>query len=207
MTPVPFSALHNLVLPYLPGAEPGIIDAHARKVARDFLKRTTLLREEFEFTTVPGVSTYALTPTFGQVSAVMAVWLDGHANPLAVATEERRAAVASGSPRAWWTMVPHLFSLWPTPDAEHHVRVNAALSLRLDDTTIPQHILDHHAEAIAAGILSMMYAMPGKPWTQRQSAESAGRQYSGAVRTARATAREGGQPNHSTFTAARPFGC
>lgn len=206
MTTVNFDALHDLVLPYLPGAERGIVDSQIRKVARDFLKRTTLQRESFVFETVPGVATYELSPTFGQVSAIMAVWEGDNPNPLDVATESRRHVVAPGAPRAWWTMVPHLLSLWPTPDSVYRVSVNAALTLALDGTQLPEAIVLHHAEALAAGVLSTMFSMPGKPWTQRQAAEAAGRQYSGAVRTARAETREGGQPNHSTFTAARKFG-
>ena len=201
-----FNTLYDLVLPYLPGAEPALVDSHIRKIARDFLKRSTILREQFVFETVAGVPTYELQPTAGQVSAVVAVWLPDYNHTLRVATEDRRHPEAPGQPRAWWTMVPSVLSLWPTPDSEYRVSVNAVVTTTLDTPNLPDVLVEHHAEALAAGVLSMMMAMPGKPWTQRNAAEASGRQYAGAVRTARATVREGGQPNHSTFTAARKFG-
>ena len=49
----------------------------------------------------------------------------------------------------------------------------------------PDEIFEEHGEAIAAGVISAMMLMPGKPWTQRESALTYGRTYGSAVRDTR----------------------
>ena len=206
MANVAFSNLHDQVLPYLPGAEKGIVDFQIRKVVREFMKRTTIIRETFTFNTVGGASTYLLTPASPdfQVSSIIAVWVDGKlVDPI---PEDKRLRAASGPPKGWWTSIPHLLNIYPQPDAGYAVEVNAALSLTQTATLMPEELIAQYAEAIAAGTLATMMGMPGKPWTQSQSAKEAGRTFAGVIKTIRGNLRDGGQPNQSTFQAARRFG-
>ena len=71
---------------------------------------------------------------------------------------------------------------------------------------MPEEMITHYAEPLSAGVLAAMMGMPGKPWTQTQAAREYGRLFSGAIRTERGKLRDGGQPNQSTFIAARKFG-
>lgn len=206
MANVPFSTLYDQLLPYLPAVERPLLDLQIRKVARDFYKRTTILRETFTFDTVAGVSDYALTPTYGEVSAIMAAWYATNIQPLPVATEDRRPLSAQGQPRSWFAQVPNIITIYPTPDAVYPMTVNAAVRPSNLTTDLPEEITNQYMEELSAGVLAAMFGMPGKPWTQSQSAKDAGRMYAGAVKTIRATIREGGQPNQSTFIAARRFG-
>lgn len=206
MTPVPTSILYDQLLPYLPAVETPLLDVQIIKVARDFFKRTTLLREQFTFTTVAGVAEYRLIPSYGEVSAIMDIWPGSSVNPLKVITEARRPRADAAEPRGWFAMLPDTPSLYPTPDDAYTFTVNAAIRPRSDATELPGEYVTQYLEEIAAGVLAVMYGMPGKPWTQSKSATEAGRMYAGAVKTIRATVRDGGQPNQSTFTAARRFG-
>lgn len=209
MANVPFSVLYDQTRPYLPGAEPGIIDAQIRKALREFMKRTTLIRETFAFDTIQDASTYQLIPSFGQVSSVLDVFYDDNAGNeimLRPRPEEARYLRTPAQPDSWWTSIPDILTMSPVPDGVYTVSVRAVISLKQDDTTFPEELYKHHAEALAAGVMALMYAMPGKPWTSSQNSKEAGRLYNGAIRTIRGNLRDGGQPNQSTFTGIAKFG-
>lgn len=205
-TYVPFDQLYTLILPYLPGAEIPIVNSQIRKAVREFMKRTTIERESFAFNTQAGVSDYRLLPSAGMVSSVMAVYRDPLAPPLKVITEETRLPAAAGEPRGWFTTVPDLLTLYPTPDAEYAVTCNAVITLQPSDVQLPEDLVTHYGEAIAAGVLSLMMDMPGKPWSQPNAAKGYGRVFSGQIKTLRASLRDGGQPNQSTFRGVARFG-
>jgi hypothetical protein len=206
---VPFSDLYDQVLPYLPGAEPPLVDSQIRKALREFMRRTTISREIFEWDTaaIP-TPTYHLIPSYGEVSSIIGVWLmeNGSAKPLPPVPEDRRVLREPGRPEGWYTTALDYVTLHPQPDGVYPMRAEAVVTLAQDSTHFPDYILRHHAEAICAGVLSLMYGMPGKPWTQAQSAAQAGRAFAGEIRTLRGSLRDGGQPNQSTFIAARKFG-
>lgn len=206
MANIPFNTLYDQVVPYLPGAEPGIIDSNIRKALREFMKRSAMFREEFVFNATPGVSAYQLNATFGQVASILSVYAPSISDrALEVATELEQTPNYRG-PLRWFTVVPQVINLIPAPDSAIEVRVNAIVQLRQTDTTYPEEILHNHGEAVAAGVLSIMMAMPGKPWTKTDSAKQYGRVFNSEIKSVRARIREGGQPNHSTFIAARRFG-
>lgn len=207
MANIPFSRLYDQVLPYLPAAETPIVDSQIRKVLREFMKRTSLVREKFQFPTVPGTDSYRLTPTFGQVSSILEVRLgaeDGtklHALP-----ESQRIPMAAGTPTHWYTLLPHILTLHPAPASSVQIACSAVITLKQDDTTFPEELFEQHAEAIASGVLATMYGMPGKPWTQPNAAKDAGRMYASAMRTIRGELRDGGHPSRSTFRGIVRFG-
>lgn len=210
MANVPFSRLYDQVLPYIPGAELPIVDVQIRKALREFMKRTTLIRETFAFPTLQDAGNYQLTPTFGQVASVLQVFLDNNVGDeieLPVRGEDLRyAGLSSSQPNSWWTTVPSLLSLYPTPDAAYTISVIAAITLKQDDTVFPEELVTNYAEIIAAGTISAMMAMPGKPWTQSAGSQSAGRTFSDGIKTIRGGLRDGGQPNQSTFRGIARFG-
>lgn len=201
----PFTALHDDVIPYLPGAAVPIIDSAIRKATREFLRRTTVLRQEFTFTTTPGADTYRLTPAFGQVSSVLGVYEAGVDRPLPVATEHARHAGAV-TQTAWQSPTPNVLRILPVPAEPKEFRVEAVITLGFEDTEFPDDIFENYSEALALGTLSVMYSMPGKPWTSADAARSAGRGFGNEIRRVRSLLRDGGQPNASTLTATFKFG-
>jgi len=210
MANVPFSRLYDQVLPYIPGAELPIVDVQIRKALREFMKRTTLIRQTFTFPTVAGFPSYQLTPTFGQMSSVLQVFLDntdGHELELPVRTEEQRyAGVSPGQPNSYWSTLPNVVMLYPTPNDVFQISAIGVVTLKQDDTTFPEELLDNYAEIIAAGAIAALTAMQGKPWTSSPSSQAAGRTFSDGIKTIRASLRDGGQPNQSTFRGIARFG-
>lgn len=210
MANVTFDKLYDQVLPYIPGAEKAIVDSQIRKALREFMKRTTLIRETFAFPTTDGAPNYQLTPSFGQVSSVLRVFLDnsdGVERELAPRGEDLRyAGIDNGQPNSWWSTVPNLLSLYPTPNGIYTVSVIAVITLKQDDTTFPEELAANYGEIIGAGAISALMAMPGKPWTSSPGSQSAGRTFSDGIKTIRAGLRDGGQPNQSTFRGIARFG-
>ena len=201
----PFTALHDDVLPYLPGAPVPLVDSAIRKATREFLRRTTVLRQEFTFTTTPGIDTYRLNPASGQVSSVLAVYADGVDRPLPVATEYARYA-STVTQTSWQSPTPNVLRILPVPTEEQTFRVEAVITLGFEDNSFPDEIFENYSDALALGTLSVMYAMPGKPWTSAESAKSSGRGFGNEIRRVRSLLRDGGQPNASTLTATFKFG-
>lgn len=202
-----FESLYNLVLPYLPGAETPIVDLHIRRALRDFFKRTTVWRERFEFDTTPAISSYQLQPSTGTVAAVMNVHVRGnYVHP--VPEDKRDPFRDAAEPNGWFTLLPQVINMYPTPNVVVPVSVEAAITLPVEDTLriFPDEILEEHGEAVAAGVISGMMMMPGKPWTQRDAAGTYSRIFGSAIRDTRGKLRDGGQPNQSTFTPLYRFG-
>lgn len=199
-----FDQLYDFTLPTLPGAEPGIVDFHIRRVLREFFKRTTVWREVFTFDAIPATATYTLQPTTGTVAAVMRVDVNNRYVP-PVPEEKRDPWVPSGVPYGWYELLPQVLSLYPVPSSAVPVRVEAAITLAVDgsDRTFPDEVFSEHAEAIAAGVIGAMLMIPGKPWTKRDAAGTYSRIFGSAVRDTRGKLRDGGQPNQSTFTGPR----
>lgn len=207
MANIAFNTLYDQILPYLPGAETALVDSQIRKVLREFMKRTTMIRQRITFNTSIGIPTYMLVPTFGQVASVLHAWHAPSQTPLAVYVEPRtQRALDPGAPKAWLQMVPGYIQIAPTPDAVYPIEVEVAVTLKQTDAVFPEEIRDNYAEAVAAGVLAMMYSMPGKPWTQGQAAKESGRVFSGMIKSIRAELRDGGQPNQSTFQGVARFG-
>lgn len=197
-----FSDLYDHILPYLPGAETGVVDLHIRRVLREFYRRTTLWRETFNFVTTTAQS-YLLTPAAGSVHSVFSVAVEG--TPIGVLPENMQptpaqvAAQTASTPTNWFTRYANQVSLNPKPTAGINITVEAIITLSLDNGIVvfPEDTYTQYCEQIAAGVIGEMMKMPGKPWTQ----DKAARDYSGMfVRTViavRAKLRDGGQPNAS----------
>lgn len=202
-----FADLYDQVLPYLPGAEKPIVDLHIRRALREFFKRTAVWRETFKFDTIAGEATYQLQPSTGIIASIMSLHINGrftHSVP-----EDRRDPFrTSGTPNGWYSLIPSVVTLYPGPTGAHSIQIEAAISLPIDDTLreFPDAVLQEHGEAIAAGVISGMMLMPGKPWTQRDAAAVYGRAFGSAIRDTRGKLRDGNQPNQSTFTPLVRFG-
>lgn len=198
-------SFNPLVVPYLPGAEIGVLRLHARRVLREFLRRTTVWREQISFPTVGTSAMYRFAPTSGEVASILRVYRAGQQRPLPVATEIARSAnVAEGEPRAWHAALPQVVSLYPAPDGVYAMVAEVALSIPIqqlapDDDAFDEDVFAHHGEDIASGIIGYMMAMPGKPWTQVKMATTYLQRYENAMRALRARVRDGGQTNVSTL--------
>jgi hypothetical protein len=196
----------DLTVPYLPGAEAGVIRLHARRVLREFLKRTTVWRSDVTFQTLPNVEGYRITmPTGQDVATILNAWrIDdaGNPKPLGTINEAQRAFPrAAGQIKGWYFFLPQVVNFWPQPDMAYDVKVDIAVTLPIayaGDDTFPDDVFATYGEDIAAGIIGYMMAMPGKPWTQVQAGGGFVQRYENCIKTLRAKLRDGGAPNVST---------
>lgn len=200
-------SFRDLTVPYVPAAEFAVIDLHARRVLREFFRRTTVWRTTVAFPTIDGTADYRITMPAGQdVATILAATRDpgngDEPKPLGIATEAVRARPrGKDTPKSYYFSVPQVLQLWPTPDAVYDMTATLAVTLPIQYTgedEFPDDIFDTYGEDIAAGIIGYMMAMPGKPWTQLQAAEGYARRFENCVLTLRAKLRDGGSPNVST---------
>lgn len=97
-------------------------------------------------------------------------------------------AQASGgyAPYVFWLDPPDQLVLSPTPSgtftADDLITYRAVFAPTKDATTLPDVLLDDYEQAIVAGALAHIYAIPGKVWTDRTEArEQEKKFYQGAA--------------------------
>lgn len=204
-----FAALYDHILPFVPGVETPLVDVTIRRVLRDFFKRTTIWRETFTFNTTLDQPLYQLQASSGSVASILSVEVAGA--PIDPLPEDKRlppaqaAARDASTPTAWYSTYPSLLALDPKPTAGISVVVNAAVTQPLDAgvTTFPDDVLNEYGEEIGSGVVGVLMAMPGKPWTQSKASGEYLGKYVRCVTATRAKLRDGGQPNASRLTAPR----
>lgn len=201
------ASFRNLTIPYLPGAEVGVIDLHARRCLREFFMRTTVWRQSVDFTTSAGNSDYRITmPTGQDVASILNVLRDpetgGEKKPLGKTTEVQRTSPhPPAMPRGWYYSLPQVVSVWPVPDGVYNLTAELAITLPIlydGEDTFPDDVFATYGEDIAAGIIGYMMGMPGKPWTQVQAGGGYVNRYENRIKTLRGKIRDGGSPNVST---------
>lgn len=204
MADVPFSALYDNILPYLPGVETGVVDLQIRKALREFFKRTTLWRETFAFATVADQPLYQLLPATGTVHSIIGVTVND--TPIGVVTEEARPAPAqilaqeAATPTGWYSTYPSLISLLPKPSVGHAITVEAVITLPLDSAvvTFPEEAFNQYGEELASGALAILMTMPNKPWTNEKASGIHAGKFVRTCISVRARLRDGGRPNATT---------
>ena len=202
--------LYDHLLPYLPSVQTPLLDLQIRRTARDFFKRTTIWRDAVVVETEPGIRVYRLTPaefrqTRPEVGSVLRVTRGSEQLPN-IPEASRRYGQPNGRVCGWWSEVPGFIAFDPVPAERESLRVHVVLRPPLTAEYLPADLIKPYVEEFSAGVISALYSMPGKPWTQGNAAAAAARVYNGAVNSIRALVREGGRPNVSTMTPAVRFG-
>lgn len=207
MAMLPYLDWYDHTLPYLPGAETGVLDFHIRKILREFLRRTTVWRETITLTPLVGSYSYALVPANpgAIVAAVLSVGDSGNMNHFPVLPENYRPAPGyadASRPRGWYVQALPYINLY---GAIGPTGVQCVLTLTLEPGVLefPDFLLNQYSDIIGAGIVASMMAMPGKPWTQFEVAQVHWRRYVNGMLALRAELRDGGQPNSGRFTGPR----
>lgn len=206
MANLPFLDLYDHVIPYLPGAEEGIVDLHIRKMLKDFFRRTTAWREVIRVEILPDTQQYLLVPAnpIARVSSVLRVGSGAGMRTLPALPEHARPAPGyAGMGHRGWQVQNLPYIVLNTGDA--HADVLCALTLTIEPGVMefPDWVLNNHAEIVASGVVASMMAMPGKPWTQFEMANVYFQRFVNGVLGLRAELRDGGQPNASTITGPR----
>lgn len=213
-----FSVLYDWVLPELPGCDLPIVNFHIRKVVRQFLKRTTLWREDVAIVLVPGQSLYPVTPIVPGVTpsdsdtdvgvplGILTCTVNNQViNPI---TEQTRPAdgilVQPCQPNAFFQFTPDYVTFYPVPDNAATytalLHIYKTIPLTAADQSMPDAIYSHYVEAIANGVKSSLMGMPKKPWSNIEMALTYNKMFADSTLALRDRFRSGGVRNATRIT-------
>lgn len=210
-----FNTLYDYVLPYLRGVTTPLVDNEIRRVVRQFLRKSTLLRESLSLNLTAGNNVLTLTPTAPtpptlEVAGVLQVAVNaGYANGGTTFNEIRQAPeddvqrlalqTDEAPPRAFRYFPMSTLLLYPSPDAAYpvHVLVYETLTLDTANTTFPD-VCAPYLDTIARGVIAECMMMPNKPFSEPQSAILYQRLYGDRVLALREELRQGGSAGVAT---------
>lgn len=163
------------VLPYATGCSEISATNALRQAAIDFCRRTNLWTEMQEpQPVIAGISEYDIeSPTDGQLSLVLDVYLDG-VELSAKAIDELRKLykipswnAVVGKPVFFTQLVPGTIQLVPEPATDIPSGVSARVSYVPTQTasTVPDFLYDSHATDLASGALSYLLIEQGRSYT------------------------------------------
>lgn len=174
MATAEFSTLMREVLPLCPGLpQPMGINA-IRNAAIEYFKDTFAWQDTIALSGVPASSfPYPLVHADGAVSKVLWVRIGKVLPPttLAALTEfysnTDPAALTAAQPEAYYLPSPKALQVHPAPEAGSEVSgsVRVSLTPSLTATAVDEQLLSDAYEAISAGALSRLLAMPSVPWS------------------------------------------
>ena len=207
-----YEAFFSNVLPEVPGC-PEITAFNAiQNAAIEFCEKSLILQVDHDPVTVlPSIVDYDLEPPTGYVVVkVMRAWLEGNElNPLSPdgvaspAVYNRLYSSYQSNPQVPSSFIqkdPRSVSLWPLPDKRYTngLTMRVALKPTRAAETIDDLIYEDYYEAIANGALYRLLNSQGKPYSSRDGAAIADRQFRQAINVARQRATHG--HNRSTLS-------
>jgi hypothetical protein len=206
-----FSDLYDYVLSKCRGVDPPMVDFYIRQIGRDFLQATTLWRESIPITLRQGMTEYRLVPLQGGLIAGIRNMprVDDPSRTMNELNEntQRPAGYVSapGQPDGYWETFPGTFSINRPPDQDYPILVDVfkKLSLDPDDDYFPDDVLDHHAEALAAGVVARLQSMGAVPWRDTQMATINYTEYTKEKFAVRSRLRNGSARNNQRVAAPR----
>ena len=177
----------------LPGALDGTIRMEFFGVAREFLQRSNIWREEIPFVVVPSVAQYELIGEHrGLVNRL--VWVEGPRQAFTTTPERAgpprpaallRTGVLNAEIRIDW--LPSQNEIWIA-----HVALTVADPTdHLGLPFMPDWIVEKYAAALTDGLVSRMAAIPLKPYTNKALAAYHGREFRAGTNLAKNEAAHG----------------
>jgi hypothetical protein len=194
------------VLPSVLGCpDPTLLQA-IRSACVDFCTTTLMVQELVPLSVATGSQDYEVdVPSQMQLVKVLGVFLeDTWLEPVSVESVRKGVALrgdvgsaqaSHSTPTAYFQKTPTTpeISLYPLPivDITEGLTVRAAFAPTRSATSVDNTLYDHWVEAIAAGALSRLMALPGQPYTNPAEAAAMRAQFSAATRSASILARTG----------------
>jgi hypothetical protein len=202
---VNYEAFFSNVMPEVPGC-PEITAFNAiQNAAIEFCEKSLILQRDHDpITVVAGIVDYDLEPPTGYlVVKVMRAWLEGN-ELTALAPDMVRGpevynrlyssyAAQPTTPTAFLQKDVRTVSLWGLPDKKYNngLTMRVALKPTRAAETIEDEIYEDYYEAIANGALVRLLNSQGKPYSSRDGAAVADRQFRQAINVARQRATHG----------------
>lgn len=202
---VSYEKFFSNVMPEVPGC-PEITAFNAiQNAAIEFCEKTFILQRDHDPVTIlQGIVDYDLEPpTDYLVVKVMKAWLEGNeltalAPDMVNGPEVYNRLFSSYTPQP---TTPNAFlqkdvrtvSVWGLPDKKYPngLTMRVALKPTRDAETIEDEIYEDYYEAIASGALARLLNSQGKPYSSRDGAALADRQFRQAINVARQRATHG----------------
>ena len=210
---------YDRILPFAAGLDTGTADMQLRRIIRQFLRKTTLVRTTISFTLTVGTPTYTInaSQSYQDVGGVLKLTMNGSMRsgadyvPLDALTEPTTPGpstiVNNAQPRGFTFTPPSTLTFYPTPDQAYpcSVLIYESLVTSSANSTVPDAVMDY-ADCIADGVLAQLLAMPQKPWTDLRTSQVHQIEYANRTLSIRNRFREGGASGPLRLRPAVPFG-
>lgn len=202
---VSYEMFFSNVLPEVPGC-PEITAFNAiQNAAIEFCEKSMILQVDHDpITVVKGIVDYDLEPPSGYIIVkVMKAWLESSPlDPMAPDFVTDPAIynrlftsyqAQPGQPSKFIQKDPRTISVWPLPDKQYAngLTMRVAIKPARAAEVIDDLIYEDYYEAIASGALARLLNSQGKPYSSRDGAAVADRQFRQAINVARQRALHG----------------
>ena len=169
--------VEQIVAQTIQGAPDSLIQTHLQRVLNDFYTRSTAWRDYIgPINVLSGVSEIDLNPYTqnAQVQFVLGAFLfpyNGSNEPLGLGVTTRKLyGVTPGPPARYYMQRPDQLVLFPVPDTTYGPILNVYASIV--PTTLaailPNMSYTQHVDALVWGTLARLYAIPKRPWSDKE---------------------------------------
>lgn len=190
------------------GAPDSLIQTHLQRVLRDFYTRSTAWRDYLDPINVVGnINEYDLNPLNQnyQVQFVLGAFLfpfAGSNEPLALGVSTRKLfGITPGPPARYYMQRPDQMILYPVPNVNYGpiLNVYAALIPTNLAAILPDMSYTQHSEALIWGTLARLYAIPKRPWSDKELRDYYEKKYRMEILLYRDLANRGYGPADTAF--------
>jgi hypothetical protein len=171
MATIAWSTIHPLILPDLPGCPTPTVDSALAAAAEEFCARTHIWRETLDFEyAVKNVADYTLGAT-AVIETVLWAVLDGdvlqHIDPRYI---DKRRLTDVAKPTSFWVVNDTDVRLMPIPDDKYRMDITVAIKPSRTATGIEDWIYESYVDPIVSGAVWRLARVPGKEWTNPETA-------------------------------------
>jgi hypothetical protein len=160
------------------GAPDTLIQTQLQRVLNDFYTRSTAFRAVLDnpLTIYQGVSEYPINPVSQnlRLQFVLGAFLfpyQGSNEPLGLPPTTRKLfGITPGPPARYFMQTPDVLVLYTTPDQTYGPILNIYGSLVPTQLSaiLPDQSYTQHADALIWGTLARLYAIPKRPWSDKE---------------------------------------
>lgn len=159
------------VMPFAPGCAEPTAEQYVREAAIEFCQRTRGWRDSDEFTIAADTREIVCVPPYSALVEIEEMWFDGRKlTPVTWPTTWQDRG--GGAPRLF-TQVG-IDGIRINPPAAGTLAVSMFLKPSDKADYVPDFLLHHYAQVIADGALARLLMVPGKPFTNPDTAVAFG---------------------------------
>jgi len=205
------SYIKGLVLMQVAGAPDTLVDAVLQQVLREFYTMSNGWRVTIgPYNIGANVPQVQFNPVnqYGAVVNVFGVYLypnatGGNTPQWLYVDSDQMRGTDTGPPVRIWMQTPDTGLLYPNPDKNYGSILYAVVSLKpvINTTQLPPISTEQHLDGLVSGVLSKLYSMPEKPFTNERAAKDHERIFKRQILMARDLANR----QYATIDARRRF--